>query len=60
MMTIIRRYFMCLPQAAFDHSYSVGILRVKSGLDFSTEINAVETETETEAEEVEGEFSLLV
>ena len=49
---------MCLPQAAFDHSYSVGILRVKSGLDFSTEINAVETETE--AEEVEGEFSLLV
>ena len=51
---------MCLPQAAFDHSYSVGILRVKSGLDFSTEINAVETETETEAEEVEGEFSLRV
>ena len=47
-----------LLQAAFDHSYSVGILRVRSGLDFSGQINAVETESE----DVDGEserFCLL-
>merc|ERR1719213_670470 len=38
-----RQYFNVL-EAAFDHSYSVGILRVRSGLDFSGQINAVETE----------------
>ena len=40
-----------LLQAAFDHSYSVGILRVRSGLDFSGQINAVETLSE----DVDGE-----
>ena len=38
-------------EAAFDHAYSVGILRVRSGLDFSAQIKAVETEAE------EGEFN---
>ena len=33
-------------KAAFDHAYSVGILRVRSGLDFSAQIKSVETETE--------------
>ena len=42
------------PQAAFDHAYSVGILRVKTGLDFSGHIQAVETEGE-EAGEREGD-----
>ena len=41
-------------QAAFDHSYSVGILRVRSGLDFSGQINAVETE------DVDGKFWLRI
>ena len=37
-----KKYF----KAAFDHAYSVGILRVRSGLDFSAQIKSVETETE--------------
>ena len=31
-------------KAAFDHAYSVGILRVKTRLDFSDHIKSVETE----------------
>jgi len=38
-----RQYFSVL-QEAFDHAYSVGILRVRSGLDFSGHIQAEETE----------------
>ena len=53
MMVRINKYFIYILKAAFDHSYSVGILRVRSGLDFSAQIKAVETESE----EVDGEFS---
>ena len=48
-MDAAQQYFNIL-EAAFDHAYSVGILRVRSGLDFSAQIKAVETEAE------EGEF----
>jgi len=37
------QYFNIL-EAAFDHAYSVGILRVKTRLDFSDHIKSVETE----------------
>ena len=51
----INKYFISLLQAAFDHSYSVGILRVTSGLDFSAQINAVETESE----DADGKLTLV-
>jgi len=44
-LDVSQQYFNIL-EAAFDHAYSVGILRVRSGLDFSAQIKSVETETE--------------
>jgi len=49
-------YFNVL-QDAFDHAFAVGILRVKSGLDFSDHIQAEETEAgEFVDEERRGSF----
>eukprot|EP00092_Neocalanus_flemingeri_P012452 GFUD01013425.1.p1 GENE.GFUD01013425.1~~GFUD01013425.1.p1 ORF type:complete len:1079 (+),score=254.39 GFUD01013425.1:143-3379(+) len=49
-LDVAKQYFSVL-QEAFDLAFSVGILRVRSGLDFSGHIQAEETESNEFAEE---------